>query len=312
MAEFPVATTPSPGIMGVDWENRVDFERLRQYRLARVQRMLVEHDLGAVLLFETSNIRYATATQIGYWAFNKGERWALVTRDGRPKVWDFGSAAKAHRLQLPHMYDTENSVGGNTGSAGRHRPRDRPPCACRARDQGCTRRCRRRHGAARRRSRRDRRVPRAAGCRTECRRWPAGDDDGPRDQELRRDHPSHAGLRDGRRRLPEHLRDAQTGHAGVRHRRDGPRPALRDGLGVRRGHQLDRRRALFAPPARVLRPAHPPGRPGVLRHHPRLQWLPHLLLPHVRRRSGESGSARCLQAVPRVDGCRDRPRVDRA
>lgn len=118
MSEFPVATSPAPGVMGVDWELRVDFERLRQYRLGRVRRMLEEHDLGAVLLFETSNIRYATATQIGYWAFNKGERWALVTRDGRPKVWDFGSAAKAHRLQLPHMYDRENSVGGNTGLQG--------------------------------------------------------------------------------------------------------------------------------------------------------------------------------------------------
>ena len=115
MAEFPVATSPAPGVMGVDWENRVDFERLRQYRLARVKEMLAEYDLGAVLLFETSNIRYATATQIGYWAFNKGERWALITRNGRPRIWDFGSAAKAHRLQLPHMYDTENSIGGNTG-----------------------------------------------------------------------------------------------------------------------------------------------------------------------------------------------------
>lgn len=118
MPEFPVATSPAPGIMGVDWENRVDFERLRQYRLNRVRQMLAEFDLGAVLLFETSNIRYATATQIGYWAFNKGERWALVTREGRPKIWDFGSAAKAHRLQLPHMYDTKNSVGGNTGLQG--------------------------------------------------------------------------------------------------------------------------------------------------------------------------------------------------
>jgi Xaa-Pro dipeptidase len=118
MSEFPVATSPSPGIMGVDWENRVDFEGLRQYRLGRVRRMLEEFDLGAVLLFETSNIRYATATQIGYWAFNKGERWALVPREGRPKIWDFGSAAKAHRLQLPHMYDNKNSVGGNTGLQG--------------------------------------------------------------------------------------------------------------------------------------------------------------------------------------------------
>ncbi len=118
MIEFPVATTPAPGVMGVDWELRVDFERLRQHRLARVRQMLEEFELGAVLLFETSNIRYATATQIGYWAFNKGERYALVTREGRPRIWDFGSAAKAHRLQLPHMYDTENSIGGNTGLQG--------------------------------------------------------------------------------------------------------------------------------------------------------------------------------------------------
>ena len=118
MEEFPVATTPAPGIMGVDWENRVDFDRLRTHRLDRVRRMLEEFDLGAVLLFETSNIRYATATQIGYWAFNKGERYALVTRKGRPRIWDFGSAAKAHRLQLPQLYDTTNSVGGNTGLQG--------------------------------------------------------------------------------------------------------------------------------------------------------------------------------------------------
>jgi Xaa-Pro dipeptidase len=116
--EFPVATSPAPGVVAVDWEIRVDFERLRQYRVGRVRQLMEEEGLGAVLLFETSNIRYVTSTQIGYWAFNKGERWALLTREGRPRIWDFGSAAKAHRLQLPHMYDTENSVGGNTGLQG--------------------------------------------------------------------------------------------------------------------------------------------------------------------------------------------------
>lgn len=118
MTEFPVATTPAPGVMGVDWEERVDFARLRSYRLERVREQLEAHELGAVLLFETSNIRYATATQIGYWAFNKGERFALITRKGRPRIWDFGSAAKAHRRQLPSLYDTENSIGGNTGLQG--------------------------------------------------------------------------------------------------------------------------------------------------------------------------------------------------
>jgi len=116
--EFPVATSPAPGVMGVDWEMRVDFERLRQHRIARTRQMLDKFGLGALLLFETSNIRYTTSTQIGYWAFNKGERWALITREGRPRIWDFGSAAKAHRLQLPHMYDTENSIAGNTGLQG--------------------------------------------------------------------------------------------------------------------------------------------------------------------------------------------------
>jgi Xaa-Pro dipeptidase len=116
--EFPVATSPAPGVIGVDWESRVDFERLRQHRISRVKQLMEQEDLAALLLFETSNIRYATSTQIGYWAFNKGERYALVTRDSRPRIWDFGSAAKAHRLQLPHMYDSGNSVGGNTGLQG--------------------------------------------------------------------------------------------------------------------------------------------------------------------------------------------------
>jgi Xaa-Pro aminopeptidase len=121
--EFPVATSPAPGLRGVDWEVRVDFERLRQYRLGRTREALAASELGALLLFETSNIRYLTGTQIGYWAFNKGERYALLTRTGRPRIFDFGSAAKAHRLQLPHLYDETNSVGGNTGLQGAIHPR---------------------------------------------------------------------------------------------------------------------------------------------------------------------------------------------
>ena len=120
---FPVATTPSPGVQGVDWEARVDFERLRQYRLERTRRALERSELGALLLFETSNIRYVTGTHIGYWAFNKGERYALITPNGRPRIFDFGSAAKAHRRQLPHMFDETNSVGGNTGLQGAIHPR---------------------------------------------------------------------------------------------------------------------------------------------------------------------------------------------
>ena len=70
-----------------------------------------------MLLFETSNIRYATATCIGYWAFNKAERYALMTGNGEPYIWDFGSAAKAHRFQRDWL-DPEHSRGGSTGLQG--------------------------------------------------------------------------------------------------------------------------------------------------------------------------------------------------
>ena len=43
---FPVATTPAPGIAGVDWEVRVDFERLRDYRLSRTREALEASDAG--------------------------------------------------------------------------------------------------------------------------------------------------------------------------------------------------------------------------------------------------------------------------
>ena len=53
---------------------------------------------------------------------------------------------------------------------------------------------------------------------------------------------------------------------------------------------------------RMLRP----GRPRVLRHPPRLQRLPHVLLPHVRGRQRVARAGRRLQALPRHPRPRDR------
>ena len=44
-------------------------------------------------------------------------------------------------------------------------------------------------------------------------------------------------------------------------------------------------RALLAAPAQLHRPADPSGRPGVLRRHPVVHGLSHLLLPHLQRRA---------------------------
>jgi Xaa-Pro aminopeptidase len=89
------------GLMGVDWEQRVDFERLRGERLARARRLLEASELGALLCFDMNNIRYLTATHIGTWAMDKLVRFALLPRGGEPIVWDFGSAARHHQIYCP-------------------------------------------------------------------------------------------------------------------------------------------------------------------------------------------------------------------
>jgi Xaa-Pro aminopeptidase len=94
------------GTMAVDWEQRVDFERLRTERLARLKAQLERSDLGALLSFDMSNIRYMTATHIGTWAMDKLIRFALLPRGGEPVVWDFGSAARHHQLYNPWLDHT--------------------------------------------------------------------------------------------------------------------------------------------------------------------------------------------------------------
>ncbi len=102
---------PSPGRMNVDFEERVDFTRLRAYRLARAREALDASELGAVLLFDINNIRYVSATMIGEWARDKVARYALLTRGGEPIVWDFGSAARHHQLHSPWIRPGNSRAG---------------------------------------------------------------------------------------------------------------------------------------------------------------------------------------------------------
>src|SRR3984893_16424218 len=89
------------GLMGVDWEERVNFERLRTERLARIKTLLRESEMGALLCFDMNNIRYITATHIGTWAMEKLARFSLLPQDDEPIMWDFGSAARHHKLYCP-------------------------------------------------------------------------------------------------------------------------------------------------------------------------------------------------------------------
>jgi Xaa-Pro dipeptidase len=112
---------PSLGIMGVDFEERVDYRRLHRYRLGRAKQALEASELGALLVFDVNNIRYLTSTKIGEWERDKLARWTLLTRTGEPILWDFGSAAVHHKLYAPWL-EPQNCKAGLIGLRGTVQP----------------------------------------------------------------------------------------------------------------------------------------------------------------------------------------------
>jgi Xaa-Pro aminopeptidase len=108
---------PAPGHGAVDFEQRVDFDRLRDYRIERARAALESSECGAFLLFDFYNIRYVTQTWIGGALGDKMTRYALLTRGGEPMLWDFGSAARHHQMFSPWL-DPANCRAGMLGLRG--------------------------------------------------------------------------------------------------------------------------------------------------------------------------------------------------
>ena len=300
---------PALGIMGVDFEERVDYRRLHRYRLARARQALEKSELGALLVFDVNNIRYITSTKIGEWERDKLSRWALLTRSGEPILWDFGSAAVHHKLYTPWL-KPENCKAGLIGLRGTVNPafglmkRHAEEIASLIREAGVG----------------DMPIGvdiieppmmfelQKAGLKVAGR--PAGDAGGARGQVRRRDRAAQPRRRHGGRRLSPDPRAAQARRARERHRRRGQQVPLHARLRRRGSGQRHLRRALQPASAQFHRPHDPARRPGVLRHPADLHGLPHLLLPHLQRRPRDAGAARRLQALPRV--ARQRDRADQA
>src|SRR5580658_7525699 len=117
MAVPSLPLAPAPGRMNVDFEERIDFGRLRQYRLDRARQAMEHAGLGALLVFDNNNIRYLTGVAIGEWTRDKMCRYALYTRTGELVLWDFGSAAVHHRMYCPWL-KPENCIASYTTMRG--------------------------------------------------------------------------------------------------------------------------------------------------------------------------------------------------
>jgi len=91
---------------GVDWQYRVDFERLRRDRLQRTRDQLEAFDLGALVLFAGANIRYVTGSYQGNWKYNINIRYVVLPRGGEPVFFETaGSDMHCARIDLPWMED---------------------------------------------------------------------------------------------------------------------------------------------------------------------------------------------------------------
>ena len=75
------------GIAGMDWQQQVNWDRLREYRIERARTMMKKHGLGAVLCMYDENVRYITGTLTpGWYRLKPGLRYAMLCGDGRPII----------------------------------------------------------------------------------------------------------------------------------------------------------------------------------------------------------------------------------
>jgi Xaa-Pro aminopeptidase len=97
--------TANFGIVGLDWQQRVNWERLKKYRTERAREHMKKHGLGAVLCMYDENVRYLTGTLTPGWnRLKPGLRYALLCGDGAPVLFeqgDLGFQIERHSPWIP-------------------------------------------------------------------------------------------------------------------------------------------------------------------------------------------------------------------
>src|SRR5205085_9627459 len=79
------------GSVGLDWQERINWDRLRKYRLERARERMKAHGLGAMLLMYDENVRYVTSTLTPGWnRLKPGLRYALLCGDDAPVLFEQG------------------------------------------------------------------------------------------------------------------------------------------------------------------------------------------------------------------------------
>ena len=109
------------GIAGLDWQQRVNWDRLRKYRTERARAMMKKHGLGAMLCMYDENVRYLTGTLTPGWnRLKPGLRYAMLCGDGAPILFeqgDLGFQIERHSPWIPKE-NVRHSFAWIKGAAG--------------------------------------------------------------------------------------------------------------------------------------------------------------------------------------------------
>lgn len=98
-------STSSFGLVGTDWQQRINWNRLREYRLGRAREAMKRAGLGAMLVMYDENVRYVTSTVTPGWCRLKpGLRYALLCEGAEPVLFeqgDIGTQINRHCPWIP-------------------------------------------------------------------------------------------------------------------------------------------------------------------------------------------------------------------
>jgi Xaa-Pro dipeptidase len=111
------------GAVSMDWQERINWQRVREFRLARAQAAMERHELGAILCMYDENVRYITSTLTPGWnRLKPGLRYAVLP-NGKPPILfeqgDIGIHVEKHSpwLQKKNIRHSFSWIKGAAGPA---------------------------------------------------------------------------------------------------------------------------------------------------------------------------------------------------
>lgn len=109
------------GQVSMDWQQRIDWDAVRKWRVRRAREAMQRHGLGAIVCMYDENVRYLTSTLTPGWnRLKPGLRYALLVGDKEPILYeqgDIGVHVRKHSPWIPQE-NVRHSYAWIKGAAG--------------------------------------------------------------------------------------------------------------------------------------------------------------------------------------------------